>query len=277
MLEFSDETKNKQVVQVKPWMKFFLNESIIINVIVLNSIVLFMLGIPSMKDSLILERIDHLFTIYFLIEAFAKIRAFSWKGYIKNNWNRFDFFLVIISIPSLFELSQLFPDISFLLVFRLLRLFRILRFLEFIPNIKEILTGIRRAFRASMFVLIVLVIYNVLLAIISNSLFAKYSPEYFGDPFVSLFSIFQVFTIEGWNDIVYSLVVSASDNSFMVGFIRLYFTIVVLSGGIFGFSIVNAIFVEEMVRDNNDNLEDKIDDLNRKVEQLLEKDNLDNE
>lgn len=273
MLEFSDEVKNKPVTPVKKWMVPFLKEGYIINVIVLNAMVLFLLGFPNLRNSLLLERIDHLFTIYFIMEAVIKIRVFSWLGYIKNGWNKFDFFLVIISIPSLFELAHLFPDISFLLVFRLLRLLRILRFLRFIPNIKHMFAGIQRAFRASMFVLIVLVIYNVLLAVLSNFLFASYSPDYFGDPFIALFSIFQIFTVEGWNDITQQLTTAVGDNAWLAGFVRLYFTLIVLTGGIFGFSIVNAIFVDEMVRDNNNDLEDKIDELNRKIEQLLKANN----
>lgn len=269
MLEFSDETQSKKVTQTKAWMRPFLREQVIINMIILNSIVLFLLGFPSLRNSLILERIDHLFTIYFILEALFKIKVYQWKSYIKNGWNRFDFFLVVVSIPSLFELSHIFPDISILLVFRLLRLLRILRFLRFIPNIKTMIAGIQRAFRASMFVLIVLIIYNVLLAVLSNFLFASYAPEYFEDPFISLFSIFQIFTVEGWHEITLSLAAAVEGNAWLVGFVRVYFTLIVLTGGIFGFSIVNAIFVDEMVRDNNDDLEDKVEQLDRKLDKLL--------
>ena len=215
-----------------------------------------------------------MFTVFFILEAIAKIRTYSWLGYIKNPWNRFDFFLVIISFPSLFELSHIFPDISFLLVFRLLRLLRILRFLRFIPNIKTMFAGIRRAFRASIFVLIVLFIYNVLLAVLSNFIFSDLSPKYFGNPFVSLYSIFQIFTVEGWNDITQDLLEATSGNVWKEGFIRFFFVLIVLTGGIFGFSIVNAIFVDEMVRDNNDDLEQKVDELNRKIDLLMQEKDL---
>ncbi len=269
MLKFSEEVTESKAKKPSFWSRIFLREAVIINMIVLNSVILFLLGFPALKDSLILERVDHVFTIFFALEAFAKIRTYNWLGYIKNPWNRFDFFLVIISFPSLFELSHLFPDISFLLVFRLLRLLRILRFLRFIPNIKNMFAGIRRAFRASMFVLIVLLIYNVLLAVLSNFIFSDISPEYFGNPLLSLYSIFQVFTVEGWNDTTQDLLQNISGNIWMEGFVRFYFVIVVLTGGIFGFSIVNAIFVDEMVRDNNDDLEKKVDELNHKIDVLL--------
>ena len=50
--------------------------------------------------------------------------------------------------------------------------------------------------------------------------------------------------------------------------VRFYFMFVVLSGGIFGISIANAVFVDEMTIDNNIVLEEKIDLLNDKIERL---------
>ena len=250
--------------------RVLLNEQVIIYAIILNSIVLFMLGFPSLADSIYLERIDLLFTIFFLLEAIFKIRMYGWYLYIRNSWNRFDFILVIISIPSLFELTHIFPDISFLLAFRLLRILRILRFLRFIPNIMQMFNGITRAFKASVFVLIVLLIYNVLLSVISTFLFSEVSPTHFGNPMLSMYSIFQIFTVEGWNDLPYEVLSNVPDDAhLMQGFVRVFFVLVVLSGGIFGFSIVNAIFVDEMIQDNNNDLEQKIDELNRKIDRLI--------
>jgi len=54
------------------------------------------------------------------------------------------------------------------------------------------------------------------------------------------------------------------------GLINLYFIVILLSGGIFGLSLINAIFVDAMVSDNNDVLEKKVDELTEKINQLLE-------
>ena len=255
-------------------MKFqrvFLNEQAVILAIILNSIVLFLLGFPELENYIILDRIDHAFTIFFILEAVFKIRMYGWYLYIRNGWNRFDFFLVVISLPSLFELSHIFPDVSFLLVMRLLRILRILRFLRFIPNIQQMFAGIQRAFRASVFILIVLCIYNVLLAVLSSFIFGSYAPDHFGNPLLSLYAIFQIFTVEGWHELPAAILEQSFDNPYMPALVRIYFIFVVLTGGIFGFSIVNAIFVDEMVQDNNDELEKKVDALNNKIDSLMER------
>ena len=54
-------------------------------------------------------------------------------------------------------------------------------------------------------------------------------------------------------------------------FIYFYFIIVVLTGGILGLSLVNSIFVDSMISDNNDELEKKIDNLDIKVTELINK------
>jgi voltage-gated sodium channel len=44
----------------------------------------------------------------------------------------------------------------------------------------------------------------------------------------------------------------------------------VICGGIFGLSIVNAIFVDEMMSDNNRELENRITRLENKIELLID-------
>ncbi|HRD83001.1 MAG: hypothetical protein IAE84_13065 [Saprospiraceae bacterium] len=54
---------------------------------------------------------------------------------------------------------------------------------------------------------------------------------------------------------------------------RLFFMSVFFFGGVIGLSIVNSIFVDSMVSDNNDSLELKVDALQRKIDLLLEQRN----
>jgi voltage-gated sodium channel len=51
---------------------------------------------------------------------------------------------------------------------------------------------------------------------------------------------------------------------------KIYFVLILLTGGIFGLSLVNSIFVDAMVSDNNDELENKIDSLEKKIDNLID-------
>jgi voltage-gated sodium channel len=46
--------------------------------------------------------------------------------------------------------------------------------------------------------------------------------------------------------------------------------VVLFFGGIFGLSLVNSIFVDTMISDNNVPLEEKIEELEKKIDRLLE-------
>jgi voltage-gated sodium channel len=78
-----------------------------------------------------------------------------------------------------------------------------------------------------------------------------------------------MFTVEGWNEIPASIIAD-SDDSMYAGLTRFYFVLVVLFGGIFGMSLANAVFVDEMTMDNNDELEKKVDELSVQVAELKE-------
>ena len=45
-----------------------------------------------------MEIINLIFTAIFALEAFLKIIALGFSNYIKNNWNKFDFFVVVSSL-----------------------------------------------------------------------------------------------------------------------------------------------------------------------------------
>ena len=122
-------------------------------------------------------------------------------------------------------------------------------------------------------VILVLFFLNFMIALITCHFFREAAPQYFGNPLISCYSIFQMFTVEGWNDIPTAIIASefGPKSDFLIGITRFYFVLVVLIGGIFGMSLANAIFVDEMTIDNNRELEEKID---RLQEQILELKNL---
>ena len=57
--------------------KIFLHEQNIIYAIILNAVILFMLGFPQLQESVLLERVDLVFTVFFALEAFFKIRMYG--------------------------------------------------------------------------------------------------------------------------------------------------------------------------------------------------------
>jgi len=251
--------------------KLFLNDRFILFLIVANSITIFGEGFKSFGEDILfyITLIDSLITILFLAEATIKIKHFGWKDYISSAWNKLDFILVLLSLPSIVLLATHSEShgLSFLLIFRVFRVFKFFRLFKFIPGIEALIKGVQRALKASVFALFGFFLLNFIISILSCYLFKDISPQHFGDPVRAMYSTFKVFTIEGWYEIPDKIAKNASNlNAFAI---KLYFVLVLIVGGILGLSLVNSIFVDSMVMDNNDDLERKIDELNEKVEVLL--------
>ncbi|MEM1119049.1 MAG: ion transporter [Bacteroidota bacterium] len=253
--------------------RFFLSERNMMTAILINAAVIFLLYFPEIQHNETLIQIDHFFVLFFLMEAIVKLIVFKPKGYFANSWNWFDFIIVVVSLPSLFMTYLPLPDTSSLLLLRVFRLVRLFRLMQFVPHLTMILSGLGRAIKASIFVLMVLLFLDLTLAILTCHFYQDIAPEYFGNPLISAYTVFQLFTVEGWNEVA-DVIANNSEGVYSVSFTRFFFVLIVLIGGIFGMSLANAVFVDEMTMDNNRELEDKIDRLQseiRQIRELLEK------
>lgn len=249
--------------------KLLLNDHIILGLIILNALIIFIGGFDlGESNNNFVSVIDNMLSVIFIVELILKLKEFG-IGYFSLNWNKLDFLLILFSLPAL--LAFIFRidinDFSFLLVFRVMRVFKSFRFLKFIPGIDHLIRGTKRAIKSSIIVIFGFVVYIFIIGIFSFYLFKESSPEYFNNPLVSLYSTFKIFTIEGWFEIPEQVTNSLSPIASFFTFI--FFIFVVLSGGILGLSLVNSIFVDAMVSDNNDELEKKIQILESKIDILI--------
>lgn len=248
--------------------KIFLSDRVVLSAILINSMIIFLLSFKQFSSNVVLQSIDHSLTIFFIIEVIVKLRYFGVKGYFSDSWNIFDFTIVLLSSITLLTLFMHSGDLTFLLVLRLARVLRFVRMLRFVPGIDHLVSGTVRASKSSLFVVVCLLVYIYILAVISCSLFGNIAPEYFDNPLLSLYSTFKLFTIEGWYEIP-DLV--AQRTSLLWGSLtRIYFIIVIFTGGVMGMSLVNAVFVDEMTMDNTESLERQVDRLERKLDALLQ-------
>ncbi len=251
------------------WQRIFLNDGVIMAAIIVNIILLFLLSFNELLHFMpFMEYLDMVLTLFFCAEMFVKIRIMGWRTYIDSGWNRLDFGIVLLTTPSIFLVFFDLPNLTILLILRALRVAKFFRFLKFVPNLEAIMSGVGRALKASVFVLLAFFLYNIIISLFTCYIFKDYAPEYFGNALISYYSIFKMFTLEGWYEIPEQMSQNTKSLAFEF-FIKSYFIFIVVTGGIFGLSIVNAIFVDEMVSDNNDELEIRITKLENKIDTLI--------
>ena len=236
-------------------------------IVAVNSLLIYAMYFPSLRGVVWLEYLDMAFIFLFVLEAIYKIATNGVAGYFRDGWNRFDFVILLLSMPTLLVPFTEVPDTAVFIVLRLFRLVRIARVLRFVPNMHHILAGLGRALKASVFVFFALGFLLFVFSIMTCHFYHDVVPEHFGDPLISLYSVFQLFTVEGWYEIP-NLVAERTDKPWVVGLTRMYFAVVVLLGGVLGMSLANAVFVDEMTMDNTDELEAKVDQLSEQIAEL---------
>ena len=248
------------------WTENKWSERFILLIILLNSVIIFLQ--ESGISSPLLSVLDTLCTLVFLLEMIGKIIELGPKGYLSSGWNIMDGLLVILSFPTLvaYVLPNDMMDLSFLLILRVLRVFRFFRLVHVFPNFANIISNLWKALKDSFAIFVGFLILIVVFALMSCALFKDAAPEYFGTPLNSIYSTFRMCTVEGWYDI--PDVVAAAVGPQAVAWVRIYFVFILIAGGIIGLSLVNSIFVDAMVSDNNNALEDEIRELTRSLDQI---------
>lgn len=241
-------------------------ERVVMAVILVNSLVILLLASGFKWPWL--QAVDILCSLFFIAEMAFKMRHDGVLGYWRRGWNIMDGVLVLLSVPSIILFFLPLTDLSFLLILRLLRAFRFFRVIHFFPGAEQLGRNFRKAISESMSLFAGYLLIILVFAILSTSLFGHVAPQYFGTPWESLYSVFRLFTIEGWYDIP-DAVASAYGTWGVLG-VRLYFVVLLVLGGVIGLSLINSVFVDAMVSDNNDELVERIKRLEEKIDRLIE-------
>lgn len=248
--------------------RIFLNDRFIFAFILLNATIIFIqeTGINIWW----INMLDVFCTIIFMFEMIIKQQVLGITTYWKDGWNRMDGALVILSIPSIFYYiwPNIFFNISFILVLRLLRISRFFRIFHLFPNFGTLIQNIKRALKQCLSIFAGFGILLFVFALISCALFSRSAPVYFGTPLESLYSTFRMFTIDGWCEIPNA--VANGSAHWAIWPVRFYFMTILVSMGIVGLGIINSLFVRAMMTDNNDEVMKKLKQLEQKMDAITQ-------
>ena len=160
-------------------------------VIVANAIVLGLETVPAiMRDyGGVLASLDRIAIVIFVIEIALKLFVYRLR-FFTNGWNVFD--LIIVSV-ALIPASQQFS------VLRALRILRALRLISVVPSMRKVIVGLFKAIPSIGTVIVMLLLLFYISAVMATKLFGEAFPAWFGDLGLSLYSLFQIMTLESWS------------------------------------------------------------------------------
>ena len=160
-------------------------------VIVFNAITLGLetsAGVMERVGPLLLFLDDAVLAI-FVAELLAKLFAFGWR-YFTNGWNVFDFVIVGIALA---------PASGDLTVLRSLRILRVLRLVAIVPSMRKVVMALMAAIPGVSSVIALLALVYYVFAVMVTKLYGKAFPDWFGTVGDSMYSLFQIMTLESWS------------------------------------------------------------------------------
>lgn len=166
----------------------------ILFVIIFNSILLgFMTDNNIMaKYGSLLHEACNICVYIFTIELFIKFYVYG-KNFFKDGWNNFDFFIVAISwVPT----GGVFSSFR---VFRILRALRALRLVTRLEKLRVIVQAIIASIPNVGWASVLLLVIFYIFSIMGTTLFASEFPDWFGSIGKSMYTLFQVMTLESWS------------------------------------------------------------------------------
>jgi voltage-gated sodium channel len=170
------------------WIESDRIQHIVIALIILNAITLGLETSQQVMDSVggLLKLIDRTLLGIFVAEILVKLFAFR-AGFFRNPWNVFDFIVIGIAlIPSSGPLS-------------VLRVLRVLRLISLIPRFRFVVESLLRAIPGILSIAGLLLIVFYVAAVMATGLFGERFPQWFGNLGGSMYTLFQIMTLESWS------------------------------------------------------------------------------
>ncbi len=163
----------------------------IVAVILFNAAILGFETSPALMASHggLLIALDKTCLVVFLVEIGIKLAAY--RGHFwRSGWNIFDFLVVGIALV---------PGAGVWAVLRSLRVLRVLRLLTVIPALRKVVAAFLHAIPGLLGVVAVMGIFFYTAGVLATKLFGASFTEWFGTLGASLYSLFQIMTLESWS------------------------------------------------------------------------------
>ncbi len=163
----------------------------ILTLIIINAIILGLETSPRLmaEHGGVLSALDKALLSVFVIEIAARLYAYR-GGFFRDPWSLFDFAVIAIALV---------PASGPFAVLRALRVLRVLRILTIVPSMRRVVGGLLTAIPGLSSIAMVLGLVFYVFAVIATKLFGAEFDDWFGTLGRSLYTLFQVMTLESWS------------------------------------------------------------------------------
>jgi voltage-gated sodium channel len=163
----------------------------IVAIILVNSLILGLETDANIVAAIgpVLGVLDAAILAIFVVEIALRIFAFG-PRFFRDPWSLFDFFVVAIALV---------PASGPFQVLRALRILRALRLVSVLPALRRVVGGLIAALPGMSSIVVLMAMLFYIAAVMATNLFGQTFPDWFGSLGASLYTLFQVMTLESWS------------------------------------------------------------------------------
>ncbi len=239
-------------------------QNFITALIVFNAITLGLETSPDVRARMgeILMILDRVVLSVFVTEIAAKLFA-QRRDFFRDGWNVFDFIVVGIALV---------PAAGPLYILRALRILRVLRLISVVPQMRRVVQALVMAVPGMLSIVALISLIFYVSAVLATNLYGADFPEWFGTIGASMYSLFQIMTLESWSMGIVRPVMKIYPYAwvFFVPFILVTsFAVINLFIGVIvdAMQTVQADLVEEVHADAG-HIEEKLDNVEKELGEL---------
>ncbi|MDJ0779220.1 MAG: ion transporter [Gammaproteobacteria bacterium] len=177
--------------KLRAWVENPIVQNLIMVLIVINAAILGLETVPAAMERFgtFLLAADSFILGIFVVEIVVRIFAHR-LAFFRDPWSLFDFTVVAIALV---------PASGPFAVLRALRVLRVLRLLTLVPSMRRVVGALLASIPGLGSIALVLLLIYYVFAVMATKLFGENFPQWFGSIGESLYSLFQIMTLESWS------------------------------------------------------------------------------
>ncbi len=177
--------------RVAAWVESPRAQQFIIGLIVVNAVTL---GLETSADIMarwggLLHAVDRLILAVFVVEIALRLYGHGMR-FFRDPWSVFDFTIVAIAlVPASGPFS----------VLRALRVLRVVRLVSMVPQLRFVVESLLSAIPGILSIAGLMLVLYYVFAVMATGLFGGTHPQWFGSVGSSMYTLFQIMTLESWS------------------------------------------------------------------------------
>lgn len=190
-----EQNADAQIISFRARLQAFLEQDRVHNgiltIIIINAITLGVGTSDRVNEEIggFLRGLDRVILGIFVLELSLKLYAYGLR-FFRSSWNIFDLFVVSVG---------LLPQGAGLSALRGLRVIRALRLLSVIPQMRAVVQALLDALPGMGAVIVMISIVFYVFGVMATIMYGAAFDEWFGTLGRSLYSLFQIMTLESWS------------------------------------------------------------------------------